>query len=1082
MSGTPPTTSPGAPPALPTFEQPRAVQLLNKSRVGRKVLKRLQAKRQTQSVTELLIDKGRELGPIFEAKGLSQRTILIWGYPYVNEVCDDDRFDKALGLGLVALREAVGDGLFTAYTEEPNWGIAHRILLPAFGHAAMERYHPAMLDLASQLMLKWGRVNPGETVNVPEDMTRLTLDTIGLCGFGYRFNSFYRTDLHPYVQDMIDVLDAAMEVTTGNAAPDALAMNPKIAEKIAAMDALVDNVIATREASGSEGKQDLLQFMLDGVDKTTGEGLDPVTIRYEINTFLIAGHETTSGMLSFALYFLLKQPEVLAKAQAEADAILGTDTSVLPTFDQVRKLGYISQILKETLRLWPTAPGFTRRPLKDDLLAGTWPIAPTDVIRVITPLLHRDPAVWGDDVDVFRPERFAPELEAKLPPNAYKPFGTGQRACIGRQFAMHEATLVLGMLLQRFSFSDPNNYQLKIKQTLTIKPDNFAIGLVPREGRESFAFSAPEVAPTTTAERSAATAAGGGTPLLVLYGSNLGSTEDLAYRIANDGAARGYAPTVEMLDERIGAIADTGATIVLTASYNGTPPDNAAKFCSWLSSAEAGPEAAKGMLFTVFGCGNHEWASTYQAVPRLIDEGLAAHGGTRFFQRGEGDVAADFDAAISGWLEGMWPALASALGDKAPTAPMASGPLYTIEFVPAPVNPLIAEHVRPLKVVENRELQHGGERSTRHLEIALPPDMPYRTGDHLGIVPRNGVDLLERVLNHWSMAGDTYLRIARNGSGAPTLPLDQPIAAAELINRYVDVQEVASRAQVADLARRCGCPPEKAALEALASEAQYPAEVLAKRVSVLDLLERYPSVELPFAEYLGMLHPLRVRYYSISSSPAVDASTCSLTVAVVDAPARSGQGTYRGVASNYLARHPAGSMVDGYVRQPTLPFRPPADPTTPIIMVGPGTGLAPFMGFLQDRAAQLDAGTTLGDAQLFFGCRNPEQDFLYRDELTAWADRGVMTLHVAFSRPDSGEKRYVQDDLRANGERVWSLMNDRGIFYVCGDGSKMEPAVKQTLTEIAMTHGGMDLPAATARIDGLVAAERYLADVWSGTG
>lgn len=175
-------------------------------------------------------------------------------------------------------------------------------------------------------------------------------------------------------------------------------------------------------------------------------------------------------------------------------------------------------------------------------------------------------------------------------------------------------------------------------------------------------------------------------------------------------------------------------------------------------------------------------------------------------------------------------------------------------------------------------------------------------------------------------------------------------------------------------------------------------------------------------------------------------------------------------------------MVDGYVRQPTLPFRPPADPTTPIIMVGPGTGLAPFMGFLQDRAAQLDAGTTLGDAQLFFGCRNPEQDFLYRDELTAWADRGVMTLHVAFSRPDSGEKRYVQDDLRANGERVWSLMNDRGIFYVCGDGSKMEPAVKQTLTEIAMTHGGMDLPAATAWIDGLVAAERYLADVWSGAG
>ena len=106
-------------------------------------------------------------------------------------------------------------------------------------------------------------------------------------------------------------------------------------------------------------------------------------------------------------------------------------------------------------------------------------------------------------------------------------------------------------------------------------------------------------------------------------------------------------------------------------------------------------------------------------------------------------------------------------------------------------------------------------------------------------------------------------------------------------------------------------------------------------------------------------------------------------------------------------------MIDGYVRQPTLPFRPPADPATPIIMVGPGTGLAPFMGFLEDRAALLETGTSLGQALLFFGCRNPEQDFLYRDELTAWAEAGVMSLTVAFSRPTSGEKRYVQDDLRA---------------------------------------------------------------------
>ena len=173
-------------------------------------------------------------------------------------------------------------------------------------------------------------------------------------------------------------------------------------------------------------------------------------------------------------------------------------------------------------------------------------------------------------------------------------------------------------------------------------------------------------------------------------------------------------------------------------------------------------------------------------------------------------------------------------------------------------------------------------------------------------------------------------------------------------------------------------------------------------------------------------------------------------------------------------------MIDGYVRQPTLPFRPPADPATPIIMVGPGTGLAPFMGFLEDRAALLETGTSLGQALLFFGCRNPEQDFLYRDELTAWAEAGVMSLQVAFSRPTSGEKRYVQDDLRATGAQVWEMLQNGGIFYVCGDGSKMEPAVRQTLVEIAMAHGGLSAEAAAAWQADLAAQGRYLADVWSG--
>lgn len=1049
-----------------------------------------------KSPIEMVMQIAKKSGPIFELPGQPDRTLVVWGYPYVDEVSGDDRFDKALATGLVALRKFAGDGLFTAYTDEPNWGLAHRILLPAFSQQAMAGYHDRMLDLASQLVLKWSRLNPGETVNVPEDMTRLTLDTIGLCGFDYRFNSFYRTELHPYVQGMIYTLDLATGVIAGggNALPD----DPKLDEYRVAMNDFVDHIIATRKASGLGGTGDLLGKMLEGVDKQTGERLADETIRHEINTFLVAGHETTSGLLSFALYFLSKHPDILRKAQAEADRVLGPHAGVLPTYQQVRELVYTRQVLDESLRLWPTAPGFSRRPLAPDTLGGEYRIEPTDVIRVLTPLLHRDPAVWGDDAEEFNPDRFAPGRAGSIPANAFKPFGTGQRACIGRQFALHEATLVLGMLMHRFDLDDVTNYQLRIKQTLTIKPEDFSLGLTIREGRNTFVFGNPGMAADSqpaTGDVAAATppagcpahlhaasatpkAASHGTPLLVLYGSNLGSAEDLAYRVANEGAARGFAATVAPLDDYVGRLAGSPWAVIVTASYNGTPPDNAAAFCAWMQDPALGGDAFAGTSYAVFGCGNREWAATYQKIPRLIDDALAAHGATRLAPRGEGDMAGDFDDAANDWLADFWPVLSEAAGVSAEAGQ--TGPLYSVDLVSAPANPLLGDVVRAMQIRENRELQHGDERSTRHLEIALPEGVSYRTGDHLGVMARNGIETVARVLRRWNFAGDAFVRVGRNGAGSASIPVDRPIALVDLLSRYVDLQDVASRAHIQTLAARATDPGERAALAELAA-GQYDAEVLAKRASPLDLLERFPSVDLPFAVFLEMVHPLRVRYYSISSSPAVSPQTASLTVAVVDAPARSGSGQYRGAASTYLSRHPAGSMIDAYVRQPNLPFRPPADPATPIIMVGPGTGFAPFRGFLQDRAATLASGHPLGPAMLFYGCRNPDRDFIYRDEIERWSKHGIVDLHTAFSRPDSGDGCYVQDRLREQGAKIWDLMNAGGVFYVCGDGGKMEPAVREALIEIAQQHGGRSEHEASAWQAELARSSRYLADVWASS-
>src|SRR5271155_5071104 len=255
----------------------------------------------------------------------------------------------------------------------------------------------------------------------------------------------------------------------------------------------VQHLIEERRRSGALGTiNDLLDRMLIGIDHQSGDKLDDTNIMAQCLTFLIAGHETTSGLLSFTLYELIKHPKVLERGYVEVDRVLGGDVNAPPTYAQTHQLPYISQILEETLRLWPTAPAFSRRPYKDTVLGGKYEVQAGSAVVVLTGMLHRDPKIWGDDPEAFDPDRFSPENRAKIPPNAYKPFGTGQRACIGRQFALQEAAIVLSMLLQRFEFIDFADYKLETKPTLTIQPANFTIRVKMRSGR---AAPAPLAAP-----------------------------------------------------------------------------------------------------------------------------------------------------------------------------------------------------------------------------------------------------------------------------------------------------------------------------------------------------------------------------------------------------------------------------------------------------------------------------------------------------------------------------------------------------------------------------------------------------------
>ncbi|WP_326841823.1 cytochrome P450 [Streptomyces sp. NBC_01558] len=421
---------------------------------------------------------GRQLGPIFRRKAFSNEIVFVWGADLAAELADESRFAKHVGLGIANLRPVAGDGLFTAYNHEPNWQLAHDVLAPGFSREAMEGYHPMMLAVTERLTDRWDREQAaGRAVDVPGDMTKLTLETIARTGFGHDFASFERSRPHPFVTAMVGTLTYAQRrnVVPVPLAPVLLreASRRNIAD-MALLNRTVDAVVAARRSGGS-GQGDLLDRMLETAHPETGERLTAENIRRQVITFLIAGHETTSGALSFALHYLAQNPDIAARARAEVDRVWG-DTD-RPAYDQVARLRYVRRVLDESLRLWPTAPAFAREARQDTVLGDVHPMRQGAWALVLTAMLHRDPAVWGADAEAFDPDRFDAKAVRARPAHTFKPFGTGARACIGRQFALHEATLVLGLLLRRYEVRPEPDYRLRVAERLTLMPEGLRLRL-----------------------------------------------------------------------------------------------------------------------------------------------------------------------------------------------------------------------------------------------------------------------------------------------------------------------------------------------------------------------------------------------------------------------------------------------------------------------------------------------------------------------------------------------------------------------------------------------------------------------------
>ncbi len=1015
---------------------------------------------------------------IFKLRFGSRVSLFVTHPDLVAELCDETRFRKMPGPGLRVVRKFAGDGLFTAFSDEPNCGKAHRILLPAFSNRAMRGYFDLIVEVCDALVAKWTRAS-GTDVLVADDMTRLTLDSIAITGFGHRFDSFEREELDSFLVALGRALGESLAKLTRMSfqKPFAKRAEAQFDADIAEMNTLVDGIIADRRVNPTDGR-DLLNLMLTAVDPDTGERLDDLNIRYQVLTFLIAGHETTSGMLTFAFHHLLRHPHVLAQAYAEVDRVLPGDTR--PDYAQVAKLELIERILKEALRLWPTAPSFSLAPFEDEVIGGKYVMRKDRPVNVFTPGLHRSGAAW-DDPEEFDIDRWLPEAEAARHPHAYKPFGNGERACIGRQFAMVEAKIAMAMMLRSFAISDPHNYRLRIKETLSIKPDEFYMRIRLRQLHERIAAAPVEEA---VQDAPVGSVAGTGQTFAVLYGSSLGTARDIAEEIAERARVDGFDVVVRSLDESFkgGAKPQDKVVVIVTATYNGRAPDTAVEVERALDAGLFDDADWSGARYAVLGIGNSQWPN-YQHFPKRIDDTIEKAGGARLVPRAEADAQGDFDGVVAGFVRSLWGALGSEAAPAEPQATLSLVPVSAAETRAA----ALPAHAQRLEIIANDELVKPADGlwdfalepprpSTRLIRVRLPEGQRYHTGDHIAVYARNRPDLVDRALARLDVDGAALVRVDGQGGRFRHLPTGRTLTVAQLLADFVELSDPVSRRAITAIAAQTRCPDTRRKLESI-DDATYEA-LVAKRTTLLDLLDTHPAAEITVDALVELSAPIAPRFYSIASSPLVAPETADLIVGTMAAPAWSGLGEHRGFASGYMASVEPGAQVFGYVRRPNPPFAPPEDPSVPMILIGPGTGFAPLRGFLQERSRQKAQGQDVARSLLFFGCRHPDHDWICREDMEGWQAEGVAELHLAFSAVPSHPWRFVQDALWAEQERVWAALQAGASVFLCGDGKHMAPAVRDTLIRIQMQQAGDEHAQGSEWLNTLIEDGRFHQDVF----
>ena len=619
-------------------------------------------------------------------------------------------------------------------------------------------------------------------------------------------------------------------------------------------------------------------------------------------------------------------------------------------------------------------------------------------------------------------------------------------------------------------------------------------------------------------------------PMVILWGSQTGTAESFGKLLMQEARQRGYRARSLDLEEYDSEDlpSEAAPVIFLMATHGeGEPTDNAKPFYEWLEDSDArGPSCLSSVRFAAFGLGNRQYEQ-FNSMGKWVDGRMGALGAQRLCNLGLGDDDDNIEEDFENWREQLWATLAPAGAAEVSTAPEASfelewlggsptggvppptggvpPPTGGVPAVPPPTGGLPAVPMTPpTRWLQRHFFKHelvettlvsavelcstGADGSVKHMEILAgggngAPKISYEAADDLAVLCDNGEHLAAKAASALSLDLDASFRLRpRRAADRVSPPLPTPCTVRAALRYFADLRAPPSKQLLMCLAERAAEPAEGARLRKLASaegKKEYADYVLRDGRGLVELLGEFRSCTPPLGLLLELTPKLAPRYYTISSSPAKDASTVHLTVKVLREPMKDAPGrTKEGICTTQLEALSVRDSLVVFVRPSH--FRLPERPEAPVLMVGPGTGIAPFRAFLQQMEVERARGMPQrGHTRLYFGCRESDKDFLYHAELDAALEQGILSrLRTAFSR-EGAQKVYVQSLLAQDAAEVWPMLsNEGGHLYICG-GTAMGREVVAAIQQMAVSQGGLSAADAERFIKDLQANGRLIQELWS---